>query len=139
MDPNFLLAHIELASVFIYQQKYTEAADQARKAMELAPGSLWAQGLLGMTYALSGQRDKAQQMMESIQHSPHSNNSAHSLATIAAALGDKNLALHWLRVARDERSGSLILMKITPLWDPLRTDPRFVSLLHDVGLDSTGN
>jgi hypothetical protein len=49
------------------------------------------------------------------------------------------LALHWLRVARDERSGSLILMKITPLWDPLRTDPRFVSLLHDVGLDSTGN
>jgi TolB-like protein/DNA-binding winged helix-turn-helix (wHTH) protein/Tfp pilus assembly protein PilF len=139
MDPNFLLAHIELASVFIYQQKYTEAADQARKAMELAPGSLWAQGLLGMTYALSGQRDKAQQMMESIQHSPHSNNSAHSLATIAAALGDKDLALHWLRVARDERSGSLILMKITPLWDPLRTDPRFVSLLHDVGLDSTGN
>jgi Tfp pilus assembly protein PilF len=139
MDPNFLLAHIELASVFIYQQKYTEAADQARKAMELAPGSLWAQGLLGMTYALSGQRNKAQQMMESIQHSPHSNNSAHSLATIAAALGDKDLALHWLRVARDERSGSLILMKITPLWDPLRTDPRFVSLLHDVGLDSTGN
>jgi tetratricopeptide (TPR) repeat protein len=139
MDPNFLLAHIELASVFIYQQKYTEAADQARKAMELAPGSLWAQGLLGMTYALSGQRDKARNVMASIQHSPHSNNAAHSLATIAAALGDKDMAFHWLQVARDQREGSLILIKITPCWDPLRSDPRFVSLLHDVGLDSTGN
>jgi len=140
MDPNFLLAHIELASVFIYQQKYAEASDHARKAIELAPGSLWAQGLLGVTYALTGQRDKARNVMASIEHSPHSDNAAHSLATIAAALGDKDLTFHWLQVARDHREGSMILLKITPYyWDALRSDPRFVSLLHDVGLDSTVN
>jgi hypothetical protein len=77
--------------------------------------------------------------MASIRHSPHSNDAAHSLAIIATALGDKDTAFHWLQIARDERSGSLILMKITPYWDPLRSDPRFVSLLHDVGLDSTAN
>jgi TolB-like protein/DNA-binding winged helix-turn-helix (wHTH) protein/Tfp pilus assembly protein PilF len=139
MDPNFLLAHIELANVFIFQQKYAEAVDHARKALELAPGSLWTECVLGAAYALNGQTDKALKVMESIQHSPHSKEAALYLAIIATGLGDKDMAFHWLKVARDERSGSLILMKITPYWDPLRSDPRFASLLHDIGLDSTGN
>jgi TolB-like protein/DNA-binding winged helix-turn-helix (wHTH) protein/Flp pilus assembly protein TadD len=139
MDPNFLLAHLDLASVFIYQRKYAEAADHARKALELAPGSLWAECVLGSAYALGGQTDKAQKMMESIQHSSHNKEAALHLAIIATGLGDKDEAFRWLQVARDQRSGGLILMKITPYWDPLRSDPRFASLLHDVGLDSTGN
>jgi TolB-like protein/DNA-binding winged helix-turn-helix (wHTH) protein len=139
MDPNFLLAQLELATVFVYQQKYAEAIDHARKALALAPGSLWAECVLGTAYALRGQRDKAQKMMESIQRSSHSKEAATYVATIATGLGDKDVAFRWLKVARDERAGSLILMKITPYWDPLRSDPRFASLLHDVGLDSTGN
>ena len=139
MDPNFLLAHYDLVAIYLYQQKYAEAADHARKAMELAPGSLWAEGLLGATYALNGQREKARKVMANIQRSPRSKDAANSLAVIATGLGDKDAAFHWLQVARDERSGSLILMKIVPSWDPLRSDPRFASLLHDIGLDSTGN
>ena len=139
MDPNFLLAHYNLVTVNISQQKYAEAAVHAHKALELAPGSLWAQGLLGVTDALSGQRDKAQKVMASIQHSPQRKDAATYLAMIATYLGDKDAAFHWLQVARDERSGSLILMKCDPYWDALRSDPRFARLLHDIGLDSTGN
>jgi TolB-like protein/DNA-binding winged helix-turn-helix (wHTH) protein/Flp pilus assembly protein TadD len=139
MDPNFLLAHYNLIDIYLYQQKHAEAADHAHKAVELAPRSLWAQGLLGVAYALNGQRDEARKVMASIQQSPRSKDAANSLAMIATSLGDKDAAFHWLQVARDERSGSLILMKIVPYWDPLRSDPRFASLLHDVGLDSTGN
>jgi tetratricopeptide (TPR) repeat protein len=139
MDPNFLLAHYDLVDVYNFQQKYAEAAAQAHKALELAPGSLWAKGLLGVTYALSGQRDKARTTMASIQRSPHSKDAALSLATIATCLGDKDAAFRWLQIARDERSGSLILVKVDPYWDPLRSDPRFVSLLHDLGLNSTAN
>src|ERR1700730_4459547 len=139
MDPNFLLAHYDLIDIYLYQQKHAEAADHAHKAVELAPRSLWAQGLLGVAYALNGQRDEARKVMASIQQSPHSKDAANSLAMIATCLGDKDAAFHWLQVARDERSGSLILMKVVPYWDPLRSDPRFASLLHDVGLDSTGN
>ena len=139
MDPNFLLAHLDLASVFIYQQKYPEAVDQARKALELAPSSLWAECVLGAAYAGDGQRAKAQKVMERIQRFPHSKEAALHLAIIATGLGDKDAAFHWLQVARDQRSGSLIMMKITPYWDPLCSDPRFASLVHDVGLDSTSN
>jgi TolB-like protein/DNA-binding winged helix-turn-helix (wHTH) protein/Flp pilus assembly protein TadD len=139
MDPNFLLAHYDLVVIYEYQQKYAEAADQARKAVELAPSSLWAQGLLGSTYALNGQPDKARKVMASILLSPQSKDAATVLVLIAIGLGDKDEAFHWLQVARDQRSGSLILMKSIPGLDPLRSDPRFASLLHDVGLDSTGN
>ncbi|HYL13971.1 MAG TPA: tetratricopeptide repeat protein [Terriglobales bacterium] len=139
MDPNFLLAHIGLATISTYQQKYAEAADHARKALELAPGSMWAECVLGSAYALSGQRGNAQKVMENIQRSSHNKEVALHLAIIATGLGDKDEAFRWLQVARDQRSGSLILLKITPYWDPLRSDPRFATLLHDVGLDSTGN
>jgi TolB-like protein/DNA-binding winged helix-turn-helix (wHTH) protein/Tfp pilus assembly protein PilF len=139
MDPNFLPAQLDLATVFNYQQKYAAAADHARKALELAPGSLWAESVLGAAYALNGQRDEAQKVMKTIQHSSHKDEGAVYLAVIATCLGDKDAAFRWLHVARDQRVGSLIVMKITPYWDPLRSDPRFASLLHDVGLDSTGN
>jgi TolB-like protein/DNA-binding winged helix-turn-helix (wHTH) protein/Flp pilus assembly protein TadD len=139
LDPNFLLAHYDLVTIYQYQQKYAEAADHARKAMELAPGSLWALGLLGSTYALNGQRDKARKVMASMERAPHGREGASHLAMIATYLGNKDTAFHWLQVARDERSGSLILLKIIPYWDPLRSDPRFVALLHDIGLDATGN
>jgi hypothetical protein len=91
--------------------------------------------LLGESDAMNGQQDQARSVMASIQRSPHANDAAIFLARIAAALGDKDAAFHWLQVARDERSGSLILLKVVPCWDPLRSDPRFVSLLHDVGLE----
>jgi TolB-like protein/DNA-binding winged helix-turn-helix (wHTH) protein/Flp pilus assembly protein TadD len=139
MDPNFLLAHYDLVVIYEYQQKYAEAADHARKAVELAPSSLWAQGLLGSTYALNGQPDKARKVMASIERSPQGKDASNVLALIAIGLGDKDEAFHWLQVARNERSGSLILMKSVPSFDPLRSDPRFASLLHAVGLDSKGN
>ena len=139
MDPNFLLAHLNLVTVYICQQKYAEAAAHAHKAMELAPNNLWAQGLLGESDAMNGQHDQARNVMASIQHSPHANDAADSLASIATALGDKDAAFHWLQVARDERSGGLILLKVVPCWDPLRSDPRFSTLLQSVGLESGGN
>jgi tetratricopeptide (TPR) repeat protein len=140
MDPNFLLAHYNLVMVYQFQQKYTEAAAHAHKAMELSHGSLWAQGLLGTTYALNGQRAEARNVMASIRNSPNGGNeAAHGLAIIATILGDKDAAFYWLKVGRDERSGSLILLKVTTYWDPLRSDPRFAALLHSVGLDSTGH
>jgi TolB-like protein/DNA-binding winged helix-turn-helix (wHTH) protein/Tfp pilus assembly protein PilF len=139
MDPNFLLAHLNLGAVYLSQGKYAEAEIQARRALEIAPNSLWGQGLLADTYALNGQRQKARIMMANMERSASAHEAGHHISVVAAMLGDKDLAFHWLQIAHDERSGSLILMKIVPYWDPLRSDPRFASLLHDFGLDSKGN
>ena len=50
-------------------------------------------------------------------------------------LGDNEQALAWLERAYQEQSNILMLIKVYPNFDPLRGDPRFVDLVHRVGLD----
>jgi TolB-like protein/DNA-binding winged helix-turn-helix (wHTH) protein/Tfp pilus assembly protein PilF len=135
MDPNFLLGHLNLVAAYHHLGKYAEAEAQARKSVELAPNSMWAQGVLAQSYALAGQKREARALMDRIEHFAHGKENAHNLAITALSLGDKDLAMHWLQVANDERSGSLILLKVVPYYDPLRTDPRFVTMLKSVGLE----
>ena len=49
--------------------------------------------------------------------------------------GDKEQALAWLKKAYSQHSSALTSLKVEPDYDPLRTDPRFQSLLRRVGLD----
>jgi hypothetical protein len=52
-------------------------------------------------------------------------------------LGDNEEALAWLEKAHAEHSNIVQWMKVHPFMDPLREDPRFKDLLHQVGLDKT--
>ena len=50
-------------------------------------------------------------------------------------LGTYDQAFVWLEQAYKEQSYALQTLKVLPLFDPIRNDPRFVDLLHRVGLD----
>jgi len=60
--------------------------------------------------------------------------SAYHRAAIYSGLGDKDLALEWLSRAHDERSGLLIYLNVEPVFDNVRSDPRFAELLRRVRL-----
>ena len=49
-------------------------------------------------------------------------------------LGDNQQAFIWLEQAYKEHSNTLQLLKVDPLFDPIRGDPRFTDLLRRVGL-----
>lgn len=51
-----------------------------------------------------------------------------------ARIGEKELAFKWLEKAFEERIGFIIYLKVEPMFDNLRTDPRFGNLLRRVGL-----
>ncbi len=55
-------------------------------------------------------------------------------AIIWAGLDKKSQALDWLEKARADRDPYLVFLQVNPIWDPLRTEPRFAQLLHEVGL-----
>ncbi|MEO5894922.1 MAG: protein kinase [Vicinamibacterales bacterium] len=56
------------------------------------------------------------------------------LARVAAQVGDRDQAFRYLEAAFAERSQMLVLLKVDPAWELIRTDPRFASLVRRVGI-----
>jgi len=57
------------------------------------------------------------------------------LARIYVALGDTDKAFEWLEKSYEDRSvGGLPFIRVDPLYDPLRSDPRFADLLRRMNL-----
>jgi serine/threonine-protein kinase len=49
-------------------------------------------------------------------------------------VGDNEQTLVWLEKAYAQHSNGLTALKVDPVYDPLRGDPRFQRLLAQVGL-----
>ena len=59
---------------------------------------------------------------------------AGALSSYYARLGDREEAFLWLERAVDQRSPWLVYAGVTPVYDNLRTDPRFATVLKRIGL-----
>jgi hypothetical protein len=56
------------------------------------------------------------------------------IAAVYGALGDKTQAFVFLDKAYNERDFILVMLNVEPMFDPLRSDPRFAELSRRVGL-----
>jgi TolB-like protein/DNA-binding winged helix-turn-helix (wHTH) protein len=56
------------------------------------------------------------------------------MAFMYSALDDRNNAFRWLEKAYENHSWCILYLKDDSIWDPIRSDPRFVDLLRRVGL-----
>ena len=88
----------------------------------------------GMVYAVQGRRAEALKTIKDLEElSGTSLSQAHLIAKIYAAMNDKELALSWLeRGLASEAIGAFY--KDEPVWDPIRSDPRFADLLKRMGV-----
>ena len=62
--------------------------------------------------------------------------SSFDLAEIYSQIGDKDKAFVWLERAFEERTYTMMYLKVAPNLDPLRSDPRFTAMLRKTGLIS---
>jgi hypothetical protein len=60
--------------------------------------------------------------------------SPHWVAATYAGLQEMDKAFDWLDKSFEARFGPLIYLKVNPIWDPMRSDPRFGERLRRVGL-----
>ena len=51
-------------------------------------------------------------------------------------LGYSPQALEWLERAFEERSEYLVFLRVDPIFDKLRSEPRFGALIEKIGLDT---
>jgi hypothetical protein len=87
-------------------------------------------------YGRLGESQKArhavQEMEESQRRSGQDPLALHATAYLGMGLKDEALAS--LQQACEKRAGFLVWLAVDPIYDPLRSDPRFQNLLRCVGL-----
>jgi TolB-like protein/Flp pilus assembly protein TadD len=133
MDPRFYYAHTAMGRVWQLKGQLDEAIVEYRKAAELNDDP-FALALLGQAYARAGQREEAQKILARLSEEANSRYvSAYSFALMFLALGDKERAIDEMERAYRERAGQDVYwVKIDPMLDDLRGNPRFEALVQKV-------
>ncbi|HYK88485.1 MAG TPA: hypothetical protein VE398_06930, partial [Acidobacteriota bacterium] len=111
------------------------AIDELRKAVDLAPGDTRPLTWLAYGYAMTGKKERAIDILRKLENSPHQAYVSPTLAAVVyAGLGEKDRALAALGKAVLERDTRLVIIKVDPVFDSLRSDPRFSEVLRRRGL-----
>jgi TolB-like protein/DNA-binding winged helix-turn-helix (wHTH) protein/Tfp pilus assembly protein PilF len=138
LDPTYFGARACLGLAHAQRGAHEEAVRELERA-----GSSRAQTPLGLAdrgyvYARAGRSSDARAIItELTKRSALEYVSPYALALVHAGLGENDRAMEWLGRAYDERSPRLVFLKVEPMLDGLRADPRFTVLVQRVGLPTT--
>jgi len=115
------------------------SANKALKAFEDAArkpgGSTLGSVGRACVYAATGKREKAEAELQAlVERSKQAYVPFYYMATISAALGDKDQAFEYLAMSYAERDAEKLFLKFDPQMDPLRDDPRFDDWLEKMNL-----
>ena len=131
VTPTFVgFAHMELGNA-------TAAIEAHRNAVERSSGKYpTAIAALGYSYAAGGERKLAKGVLKRLREmGAHRGMYGYEMAVIQGALDEIDIAFEELNRAYREHSTWLLYLNADPRLDRLRTDPRFTTLLHKIGLD----
>jgi Tfp pilus assembly protein PilF len=167
LDPIAARPHMTLANAYYAARRFGEAEAVARRAMLLEPDFPGVHGGLGLILLETGKLEEArvEADKESIEwqrltglaladarlgraeiartelaaaRERLGEAAAYQYAQITAQLGDRDASFRWLETARRIKDPGLSQIISDPLMDPLRKDPRFARLLHELGLTGVG-
>jgi eukaryotic-like serine/threonine-protein kinase len=135
MNPTAEETHRLLGLVYLQQGLYDDAAASFREAIASSDYDVMALAGLGQVAARRGRTEEAQAVLSVLlERSKTSYLSPVALCGLYIALGQADAAFEWLKQAYNERRGWLAYLKIEPMFDPLRTDPRFQVLVERMRL-----
>ena len=133
LDPNFPRAGI-INAAYIQKGMYANALAGMEKPPQVERAG-WYWATLAYIYGRSGQHAKAQEALEQILKVNRQRQvDAEYLVQAYMGVGDYDQALTWLEWAASHQPNVLTSMKVEPIYDPLRSNPRFQNLLRRVGL-----
>ena len=131
LNPKFEPAHFCLGLVYEQQHNFASALAEIDRAPSLCNGGKCF-GLQGQVLALSGDKRGALEALRQVQRRSYA--SPWHAATIYANLGDKEQSFVWLEKCYQTREHDLVFSRLWPMFDSLRSDPRYEDLMRRVGL-----
>ena len=138
LEPNFALAHEGLGDAYEQKGMQREAIAEWAKALTLS-GEGEQASILERAYAASGfetaVRALAQKKLERLNEKTGRGEYVPASEYVMAylRLGDKEKVFGWLAKAVEENYGFALEVKVNPIYDKLRDDPRFQGLMRRVG------
>jgi tetratricopeptide (TPR) repeat protein len=130
LNPNYPPGLHLLGKAYTGMGRYEEAIETHNKGLAISPGF---EHYLAITYALSGQRDKALEIaakLEKINDKWYK----WGLAEIYAVLGDNDKAIYWIEEAYKRRQDFVPWYKYDAYFKPLFNDPRFKEIIQRLNL-----
>jgi tetratricopeptide (TPR) repeat protein len=133
IDPRFFLAHYYWGEILQSRGDLPGAIAEYQKAFDLT-NDPYPLGMLGQARARNGQRDEARKILARLKEEAKSRYVApYVVALITIALGEKEQAIDQLERAYLEGAGNyLFLLKVDPMVDDLRGNPRFEALVQKI-------
>lgn len=131
LEPDFPLAHMIMGLAYVQKRMYEQGISELQKATA-HPDS---RALLAYAFSTAGKRSEARKLLDELEQ--ESKNKYVASAPVAIAyigIGERERAIELLEKAYDERLWEMAMLKTNPVFDPLRSDPRFESLVQRVGL-----
>ena len=134
IDPNFSLANYDLGKAYLQKGMLSEAIAEFQKSVNLFKVSE-RDAALAFAYARVGKNAEAHHVLETyLQQSKRAYVSWYGIAFVYAGLRDNDQALACLEKAYEQHDVRLRDVKVEPLFESLRFDPRFAHLARRVGL-----
>ena len=131
-EPKFAPARTILESVYAQMGKQREAVEEREKMISLSGGPELA-AAIEQEFARSGYRGVLQSSLKGLtEMSKHEYVSPYSIAEAYLRAGDRQKTLDWLERAHDEHASGLVSLRADPMFDPLRSDPRFQEILRQM-------
>jgi tetratricopeptide (TPR) repeat protein len=141
LDPHYSVAHFDLGAAYYVQQDYSKAIQELEEASGLVqdrnPQTL---GLYAATRARNGDEAGARKILAQLQkRSTEEYVSSYGIALAYIGLGEQSAALDWTRQTFQDHLVNALFAGVEPILDPLRSDPRFATLLEDINAGQTGS
>ena len=135
VDPTFTYARNVLAQVLVQQKRYAEARREVEQCLAIDGRQSLHLMALGYLDAIEGRTADAQQVLDELKdRASHQYVGPSIIATIYAALGDRDQGFEWLHRALEDRESFITYLQYDPVFDPLRKDPRYEEMLKGMKL-----
>ena len=135
LDPNFPNTHMYLGRVFVQKRIFADAIAEFQRADTLSGGEPFYRAWLGYGYAVAGQTARAKRVLNQLKELPKSRYvPPYDVAAIWMGLGEKEQALKWLEMAYEDHAAYIPAISVEPVFEGLRSDPRFQNLLRRMNL-----
>jgi TolB-like protein/Flp pilus assembly protein TadD len=130
LEPGAAGAWYWISLAYAQKGESTRAEEAMLKAIELDPGNSYYDIGLGYLYALSGYRDKVEEILDNAEQKGYS---LVEIGLVYGAMGELDLAFETMDQALEDTPAALYYIASDPAADPLRADPRWEDFLARLG------